>query len=174
MKADSSPRTTHTGKRAESASETACTRPATLQTIRSEGGENSSATRKASAGAGRELHNAAPCGLQRHEGRHSAVMIVQVLDFHEFLAAQVFSNPVQRHISRALARDPAGLPTKLSTSAVDCVGLFATSSARMARSRNPWSIIARPERPASADVLAIERARLFSIIQAAGWPIWPL
>jgi biopolymer transport protein ExbB len=35
------------------------------------------------------------------------------------------------------------------------------------------AIIARPENPDSLR-RATERARLFSIIQAAGWPIWPL
>jgi biopolymer transport protein ExbB len=33
-----------------------------------------------------------------------------------------------------------------------------------------WPIIARPENP----LVTRERARLLSIIQAAGWPIWPL
>src|ERR1700712_5443580 len=34
----------------------------------------------------------------------------------------------------------------------------------------PSGTIAPPQKP----LAAIERARLFSIIQAAGWPLWPL
>ena len=86
---------------------------------------------------------------------------------------------------RALARVPAQLPTKLSTVPVD-----ARASARGASFRGPGCIAATLDfeplgRLANGAIIArpetsgrrrndIERARLFSIIQAAGWPIWPL
>jgi biopolymer transport protein ExbB len=98
---------------------------------------------------------------------------VQVIDLHGFIRAIFLGNPFGALIFRALARIERGLPTKLSTSAVDCAARVVVSTtapaAKSLAGEAHQAIIARPKTPCRP-----ERNGLFSIIQAAGWPIWPL
>ena len=87
-------------------------------------------------------------------------------------------------MSAASRRVGAGrLSTKLSTETVDefvsgrrseCREAHALRNAARARSRRVATCSAIIAPTGRNPHLAVERARLLSIIQAAGWPIWPL
>jgi len=101
------------------------------------------------------------------------------------LTAQNSGNPTRSTKTCALAAGGAGLPTSFSTEAVDCsirireflrgadAAAHATSAGRQARNGRKLG----HNRASHALVRPIRFNRiphLFSIIQAAGWPIWPL
>lgn len=105
-------------------------------------------------------------------------MIVQVLDLQGVLVAEKLSNPAQSTVWRGFGGAVRGFPTMLSTAPVDCPrtgapdarNAFDRAAPReLSEAAGAWSIIAR-----TSQDHAFERAGLFSIIQAAGWPIWPL
>ena len=99
----------------------------------------------------------------------SAPKQVQVIDLYGFFIAQFLINLSQARRGAALRGSRYRLPTKLST---DFVGERITGQDRGevticdGQRRGAWAII--------ADCFIRAERDLLSIIQAAGWPIWPL
>ena len=118
---------------------------------------------------------------------------MQVIDIQGVFPAESLSKLCRAQCACALCGGKPRLHTKLSTAAVDCCrSHLQTSVAWIAHCRRcamhadpAWRrdgpIIARPRKPSRNPAARALSRRfiadgdpLFSIIQAAGWPIWPL
>jgi biopolymer transport protein ExbB len=88
-----------------------------------------------------------------------------------FFCAQILSNLKETYIFCGLRHFAAHFPTKLSTDAVD--EMLSQFKSSKSTTKNAWrsDIIAALS---CANQLGKEDSALFPIIQAAGWPIWPL
>jgi len=100
-------------------------------------------------------------------------MFMQVLDSHRLIGARSFSNRGLGQQTRGGQGKFAGLPTKLCTESVDILpgiqaqaGIGSRPGASIPHNRPPSGPL-RPQKTPHENTL-------LSIIQAAGWPIWPL